>query len=199
MSLLRGERRISTPTAPEEGPQPWEPVRQTTSCRADPMTVSGQFSCPPPGSFVAVSGQFLVAADSGRRISDSRAGPSNRGTRCREARPEGWRGSRQIGSPTGVDTGRPPCYRLRIGSHGPVRSGGHDRSWSPMDPDTSRTHTRALRQAGVGSLRAALCRRSGAASGQLRDRSEARAGYWPHWRRALRLIARLAPRTSVTR
>jgi hypothetical protein len=27
------------------------------------MTVSGQFSCPPPGSFVAVSGQFLVAAD----------------------------------------------------------------------------------------------------------------------------------------
>ena len=27
------------------------------------MTVSGQFSCPPAGSFVAVSGQFLVAAD----------------------------------------------------------------------------------------------------------------------------------------
>jgi hypothetical protein len=35
----------------------------TTSCRADPVTVSGQFSCPPAGSFVAVSGQFLVAAD----------------------------------------------------------------------------------------------------------------------------------------
>ena len=27
------------------------------------MTVSGQFSCPPPGSFVAVSGQSPVAAD----------------------------------------------------------------------------------------------------------------------------------------
>jgi len=27
------------------------------------MTVSGQFSCPPPGSFVVVSGQFLVASD----------------------------------------------------------------------------------------------------------------------------------------
>ena len=26
------------------------------------MTVSGQFSCPSPGSFVAVSGQFLVSA-----------------------------------------------------------------------------------------------------------------------------------------
>ncbi len=29
------------------------------------MTVSGQFSCPPAGSFVAVSGQFLVTADTG--------------------------------------------------------------------------------------------------------------------------------------
>jgi hypothetical protein len=29
------------------------------------MTVSGQFSCPPPGSFVAVSGQFSVAAVTG--------------------------------------------------------------------------------------------------------------------------------------
>jgi len=28
------------------------------------MAASGQFSCPPAGSFVAVSGQFLVAADS---------------------------------------------------------------------------------------------------------------------------------------
>jgi len=26
------------------------------------MTVSGQFSCPPPGSFMAVSGQFVVSA-----------------------------------------------------------------------------------------------------------------------------------------
>jgi len=30
------------------------------------MTVGGQFSCPPAGSFVAVSGQFLVAADTAR-------------------------------------------------------------------------------------------------------------------------------------
>ena len=33
------------------------------SCRADPMTVSGQFSCPPPGNYLAVSGQSAVAAD----------------------------------------------------------------------------------------------------------------------------------------
>jgi hypothetical protein len=26
------------------------------------MTISGQFSCPPPGSYMAVSGQFPVAA-----------------------------------------------------------------------------------------------------------------------------------------
>jgi hypothetical protein len=38
------------------------PVRQTESCRADLMTVSGQFSCPPPGSSVAASGQFVVSA-----------------------------------------------------------------------------------------------------------------------------------------
>src|SRR5680860_1557208 len=37
-------------------------VRQTTTCRADLMAATGQFSCPPAGSFVAVSGQFLVAA-----------------------------------------------------------------------------------------------------------------------------------------
>jgi hypothetical protein len=29
------------------------------------MTVSGQFSCPPPGSYMAASGQFLVAAVNG--------------------------------------------------------------------------------------------------------------------------------------
>jgi hypothetical protein len=48
---------------PRKGPQPRNAARQTTSCRADPMTVSGQFSCPPAGSFVAVSGNFSVAAD----------------------------------------------------------------------------------------------------------------------------------------
>ena len=34
---------------PRKGPQPRTAARQTTSCRADPMTVSGQFS-PPAGS-----------------------------------------------------------------------------------------------------------------------------------------------------
>ena len=36
-------------------------MRQTTSCRADPPALSEQFSCPPPGSYVAVSGQDPVA------------------------------------------------------------------------------------------------------------------------------------------
>ena len=49
-------------SAPEEGPQPRDAVRQTTLCRADLMAATGQFSCPPAGSYVAVSGQFLVAA-----------------------------------------------------------------------------------------------------------------------------------------
>jgi len=49
-------------TALQEGPQPRDAVRQTESCRTDLMTASGQFSCPPPGSFMAVSGQFLVSA-----------------------------------------------------------------------------------------------------------------------------------------
>ncbi len=35
---------------------------QTTTCRADLMAATGQFSCPPAGSLVAISGQFLVAA-----------------------------------------------------------------------------------------------------------------------------------------
>src|SRR5665811_422600 len=62
VSLL-GRFGASAPlTAPQEGPQPRDAVRQTDSCRADLMTASGQVSCPPPGSFVAVSGQFLVSA-----------------------------------------------------------------------------------------------------------------------------------------
>ncbi len=32
------------------------------TCRADLMAAAGQFSCPPAGSFMAISGQFLVAA-----------------------------------------------------------------------------------------------------------------------------------------
>jgi hypothetical protein len=41
-SLLGGGRRISTATATQEGPQPRDAARQTNSCRADPMTASGQ-------------------------------------------------------------------------------------------------------------------------------------------------------------
>ena len=33
---------ISTATATQEGPQPRDAARQTNSCRADPMTASGQ-------------------------------------------------------------------------------------------------------------------------------------------------------------
>ena len=43
------------------------------------MTVSGQFSCPPAGSFVAVSGQFLVTAHNRIRVTPHNAagaGPS---------------------------------------------------------------------------------------------------------------------------
>jgi hypothetical protein len=36
------------------------------------MTVSGQFSCPPPGSFVAVSGQLLVSAVTGLDVPGKR-------------------------------------------------------------------------------------------------------------------------------
>ncbi|MGH3523031.1 MAG: hypothetical protein ACRDU4_09415, partial [Mycobacterium sp.] len=52
---------FSTASPPEEGPQPRDAARQTTSCRADPMTATGQLSCPSAGSFVAASGQFVVA------------------------------------------------------------------------------------------------------------------------------------------
>src|SRR5664280_2441166 len=61
VSLL-GAVGASAPQPPQEGPQPRDAARQTESCRADLMTVSGQFSCPPPGSFMAVSGQFVVSA-----------------------------------------------------------------------------------------------------------------------------------------
>lgn len=37
------------------------------SCRADPMTISGQLSCPRPGNYLAVSGQSAVAAVTGNR------------------------------------------------------------------------------------------------------------------------------------
>ena len=60
-------------TALQEGPQPRDAVGQTESCRADLMIVSGQFSCPPPGSFVAVYGQFLVSAVRSAGASQMRA------------------------------------------------------------------------------------------------------------------------------
>src|SRR5450830_2162651 len=62
VSLLGANGASAPPTAPQEGPQPREAARRTTSCRADLMTASGQLSCPPPGSYLAVSGQFLVSA-----------------------------------------------------------------------------------------------------------------------------------------
>src|SRR5450759_4595218 len=61
VSLLGAVGASAPLTAPQEGPQPRDAARQTDSCRADLMTASGQFSCPPAGSFVAVSGQFLVS------------------------------------------------------------------------------------------------------------------------------------------
>ena len=62
VSPLGANGASAPPTAPQEGPQPQDAARQTTSCRADLMTASGQLSCPPPGSYLAVSGQFLVSA-----------------------------------------------------------------------------------------------------------------------------------------
>src|SRR5665811_2149648 len=61
VSLLGAVGASAPLTALQEGPQPRDAARQTDSCRADLMTASGQFSCPPAGSFVAVSGQFLVS------------------------------------------------------------------------------------------------------------------------------------------
>ena len=41
-SRCRAQLPSAPPIAPEEGPQPRDAVRQTTSCRANPMSVSGQ-------------------------------------------------------------------------------------------------------------------------------------------------------------
>src|SRR5450759_3908984 len=51
VSLLGAVGASAPLTAPQEGPQPRDAARQTDSCRADLMTASGQFSCPPAGSF----------------------------------------------------------------------------------------------------------------------------------------------------
>ncbi len=60
--LLGRRGRFSTASAPEEGPEPREAVRQRRRVGADPVAAGGQFSWPPAGSYVAVSGQDLVAA-----------------------------------------------------------------------------------------------------------------------------------------
>src|SRR5450759_65265 len=80
VSLLGAVGASAPLTAPQEGPQPRDAARQTDSCRADLMTASGQFSCPPAGSFVAVSGQFLVSvvSSSHRFGSGSRYGHARR-------------------------------------------------------------------------------------------------------------------------
>ena len=57
-----GKVPITTANATPEEPQPPAAARRTDTYRADLMTLGGQFSGPPPGSFVAVFGQFLVAA-----------------------------------------------------------------------------------------------------------------------------------------
>src|SRR5674476_81788 len=112
VSLLGAVGASAPLTAPQEGPQPRDAARQTESCRADLMTVSGQFSCPPPGSFMAVSGQFVVSAvrpaRSPARPSPDASAPSSRpttspGSKPTDAyasyspnsRPSPWRSSRQ--------------------------------------------------------------------------------------------------------
>src|SRR5690242_11592486 len=46
---------------PGRGPPPWNRQGTVKSCRADLVAAAGQFSWPPAGSYLAVSGQFLVA------------------------------------------------------------------------------------------------------------------------------------------
>jgi hypothetical protein len=55
-----------------EGTPAAEPAGNGRSCRADLVAVAGQFSWPPAGSYLAASGQFLVAAVSGRRSRSQR-------------------------------------------------------------------------------------------------------------------------------
>ena len=45
-----------------EGTPAAQPAGNGQSCRADLMAATGQIRCPPAGSYLAVSGQFLVAA-----------------------------------------------------------------------------------------------------------------------------------------
>jgi hypothetical protein len=62
MSLPRGDGASAPPTTPEEGASTARHGEADDEVQADPMTVSGQFSCPPTGSYVAISGQSPVAA-----------------------------------------------------------------------------------------------------------------------------------------
>jgi hypothetical protein len=97
------------------------------------MSVSGQFSCPPPGSFMAVSGQFLVSAVTpGPRayrrwrsgaLSDSGAGPRPEGRRTTSngsafgrpgAHPPHWsRPRRRSGRPQTVEARRDRSHSHR--------------------------------------------------------------------------------------
>ena len=61
LSLLGAMGAWSTAIAPEEGPRTAQAGRETMSCRADPMTASGQLSRPPAGTFVTAYGQSLVS------------------------------------------------------------------------------------------------------------------------------------------
>ena len=95
VSLLGAVGASAPPTALQEGPQPRDAARQTDSCRADFMTAGGQLSRPPPGSLMAVSGQFLVAAVI-RPLAELMSPPR---------RPSA---NRHLGLPS-IANGHPPC------------------------------------------------------------------------------------------
>ena len=62
VSLLGWRGASAPPAHPRRGPDRGTRRGDDRSCWADPVTVSGQISCPPAGSYVAVSGQDSVAA-----------------------------------------------------------------------------------------------------------------------------------------
>ena len=68
-----------------------EPAGNGKSCRADLVAAAGQFSWPPAGSYLAVSGQFLVTvvrSHNGRRVNDQPESDDS----CLEClpRPDSW-------------------------------------------------------------------------------------------------------------
>ena len=52
-----------------------DPPRQRSIGKADLVSASGQFSCPPTGNFVAVYGQDLMAADRRSATGETCGGP----------------------------------------------------------------------------------------------------------------------------